>query len=93
MQEEEALQRAQRVGEAASSRAGERMAEQWVALTQTPEWHALSTRFPDTIRQLSAAAAAGGDGAGRAHAAWVGAAGPAGAEGLERGGNGHAAEA
>lgn len=64
------------------------MAEQWISLTQTPEWRTLSMRFPDTIRQLSTAAAAGGDGAaGQAHVAWVG------AEGRVHGDDGHAAEA
>ena len=76
LQEEEALERAQRAGEAASSLAGERMAEQWVALTGTPEWRTLAARFPDTIRQLSEAAAAGGEGAGGgsggSRAEWLG---------------------
>ena len=76
LQEEEALERAQRAGEAASSLAGERMAEQWVALTRTPEWRTLAARFPDTIRQLSEAAAAGGGGAGAggagSSAEWLG---------------------
>lgn len=81
MQEEEALERAQRAGEAASSLAGERMAEQWIALTRTPEWRTLAARFPDTIRQLSQAAAGGGDGAGggaEAGAEWLGSGGGAG---------------
>ena len=48
----------------------------------------LSARFPDTIRQLSAAAAESGDGAaGRPHVAWVG------SEGRVHGGDGPAAEA
>lgn len=75
MQEEEALERAQRAGEAASSLAGERMAEEWIALTRTPEWHTLAARFPDTIRQLSQAAAGGGDGVGggaEGEAEWLG---------------------
>ncbi|KAI7841161.1 hypothetical protein COHA_005127 [Chlorella ohadii] len=77
-QEGEALERAQRAGEAASSLAGERMAEQWIALTRTPEWRTLAARFPATIRQLSAAAAAGGDGEGggaASHVEWVGSGG------------------
>ncbi len=78
LQEEEALERAQRAGEAASSLAGERMAEQWIALTRTPEWRTLAARFPDTIRQLSAAAVSGGDGEGGGAASrvdWVGSGG------------------
>ena len=78
LQEGEALERAQRAGEAASSLAGERMAEQWIALTRTPEWRTLAARFPATIRQLSAAAAAGGDGEGggaASHVEWVGSGG------------------
>ena len=65
---------AQRVGEAASSRAGERMAGQWLELVNTPEWRHLARAFPDAMQQLSAATAGnrvrpaavaqGGDGAG-----------------------------
>ncbi|KAI3431641.1 hypothetical protein D9Q98_004688 [Chlorella vulgaris] len=54
--EEEALQHAQRCGEAASRRAGDRMAEQWLALKASPEWQTLARRFPETLLDLMAAA-------------------------------------
>jgi hypothetical protein len=56
VQEEEALQHAQRSGEAASRRAGDRMAEQWLALEASPEWQTLARRFPETLLDLMAAA-------------------------------------
>ncbi|KAL4854491.1 Retinoblastoma-binding protein 5 [Chlorella vulgaris] len=57
--EEEALQHAQRSGEAASRRAGARMAEQWLALEASPEWQTLARRFPETLLHLMAAAKGG----------------------------------
>lgn len=59
-QEEEALEHAQRAGEAASRRASYRMAEQWLQLTDTPEWRHLAARFPEAVQQLAAAAAGNG---------------------------------
>ena len=61
-QEEEALERAQATGQAASGRAGRRMAEQWLQLSGTPEWRRLAARFPDAVGQLSAAGGGGGAG-------------------------------
>ncbi len=60
LQEEQALERAQQAGQAAYARAGQRMAEQWLELTDTREWRHLAARFPEAIAQLSAAAAGNG---------------------------------
>lgn len=61
-QEEAALARAQRVGAAASRRAAAHMAEQWLDLVASPEWRALSQRFPEAVARLEAVAGEEGRG-------------------------------
>lgn len=64
LQEEESLERAQRSGEAAAGRASQRMAQEWLELTRTPEWRTLATRYPQAVSQLSEAASVSSTGGG-----------------------------
>lgn len=61
-QEEEALERAQRSGEAAAGRAPQRMSQEWLDLTRSPEWRTLTERYPQAVAQLSEAASVAGSG-------------------------------
>lgn len=67
LQEEAALSRAQRTGTAAARRAAARMAEQWLELVASPEWRALTRRFPEAVARLEAVASSEGRG-GAEHA-------------------------
>jgi hypothetical protein len=70
LQEEEALERAQRSGEEAARRSSIHMTEEWMALVNSSEWRQLAHRYPDVMREL--AAVAGGDGTQPARASGVG---------------------
>jgi hypothetical protein len=69
LQEEEALERAQRTGEEAARRSSIHMTEEWMALVNSSEWRQLAHRYPEVMREL--AAVAGGDGAQPAESSGV----------------------